>query len=41
MFRMSFLFFIDPLKIATMVFSIFFLARFLTALCFKERNKHL
>jgi len=39
--KMCFLFFTDPLKIATIVFSIFFLVCVLAALYFQERNKHL
>jgi hypothetical protein len=31
-------FFADPLKIATVVFSVFFLVCILAALCFQERN---
>jgi preprotein translocase subunit SecG len=36
---MSFVFFTDPLKIATIVFSVFFLICVLAALYFQERNK--
>jgi len=39
MFRL--LFFTDLLKIATIVFSIFFFSCVLAALYFKEQNKHL
>ena len=39
--KMRYFFFTDPLKIATIVFSIFFLVCVLAALYFQERNKHL
>jgi hypothetical protein len=41
MLTMCFSFFADPLKIATIVFSVFFLVCILAALYFQERNKHL
>jgi hypothetical protein len=39
MSRMSFLFFTDPLKIATIVFSVFLLVCVLGALYFQERKQ--